>query len=55
MALFQSLGEPDYLNYAIVHRDIIARFGRFPHRNAVMGRATTPEERAFLDEGGFAG
>lgn len=55
VALFQALGEPDYLNYAIVHRDIIARFGRFPHRNAVMGRATTPEELEFLDEGGFAG
>jgi uncharacterized protein (DUF924 family) len=37
------------------HRDIIARFGRFPHRNACLGRATTPEEQAFLDEGGFAG
>jgi uncharacterized protein (DUF924 family) len=37
------------------HRDIIARFGRFPHRNAKLGRATTLAEQAFLDAGGFAG
>ncbi len=34
--------------YAILHRDIIARFGRFPHRNKLLGRETTPEEEAFL-------
>ena len=34
--------------YAVLHRDIIARFGRFPHRNAVLGRASTPEEVEFL-------
>jgi uncharacterized protein (DUF924 family) len=45
----------DYARYAVVHRDIIARFGRFPHRNAVLGRAGTAEEDAFLAEGGFAG
>ena len=44
-----------YLKFAIIHRDIIARFGRFPHRNPALGRQTTPEERAFLDDGGFAG
>jgi len=44
-----------YLDYARRHRDIVERFGRFPHRNAVLGRATTPEEQAFLDGGGFAG
>jgi uncharacterized protein (DUF924 family) len=43
------------LQYAEDHRDIIRRFGRFPHRNLALGRVTTPEERAFLDEGGFAG
>ncbi|MES2634310.1 MAG: DUF924 family protein [Pseudomonadota bacterium] len=43
------------LRFAIVHRDIIEKFGRFPHRNAVLGRVTTPEEQRFLDEGGFAG
>jgi uncharacterized protein (DUF924 family) len=41
--------------YAAIHHDIIRRFGRFPHRNAVLGRATTAEEQRFLDEGGFAG
>ncbi len=41
--------------YARIHADIIRRFGRFPHRNAVLGRATTPQEQAFLDAGGFAG
>ena len=41
--------------FAILHRDIIARFGRFPHRNALLGRTTTAEEQRFLDEGGFAG
>jgi uncharacterized protein (DUF924 family) len=41
--------------HAMVHHDIIRRFGRFPHRNAVLGRATTPQEQAFLDGGGFAG
>ena len=41
--------------HALGHRDIIRRFGRFPHRNALLGRSTTAEERAFLDGGGFAG
>ena len=41
--------------YAVDHRDIIARFGRFPHRNEVLGRKTTAEEQTFLDDGGFAG
>lgn len=45
----------DYLRYAVVHRDIIARFGRFPHRNEVLGRESTAEELAFLAEGGFSG
>ncbi|MDP3899072.1 MAG: DUF924 family protein [Mesorhizobium sp.] len=52
--LYEPLGA-EGLKFAIIHRDIIARFGRFPHRNAAFGRATTPEEKAFLDEGGFAG
>ena len=43
------------LDYAERHRDIIARFGRFPHRNPILGRSTTPEEQRFLDDGGFAG
>ncbi|TAL73090.1 MAG: DUF924 family protein [Rhodanobacter sp.] len=41
--------------WAHMHRDIIRRFGRFPHRNAVLGRETTPEEQAFLEAGGFTG
>jgi uncharacterized protein (DUF924 family) len=44
-----------YLKYAVEHRDIIQRFGRFPHRDRMLGRETTPEERAFLDDGGFSG
>lgn len=53
--LFEAAGDAGFLNYAILHRDIIARFGRFPHRNAALGRTSTPEERAFLNSGGFAG
>lgn len=44
-----------FSNWASLHRDIIVRFGRFPHRNAALGRVTTAEEQAFLDSGGFAG
>ena len=53
--LIHSLGNLGYLDYAIVHREIIRRFGRFPHRNAVLGRHSGPAEQAFLDEGGFSG
>jgi uncharacterized protein (DUF924 family) len=49
----QADGESE--KYAPIHADIIARFGRFPHRNAVLGRITTAQEQAFLDAGGFAG
>ena len=42
----------DVLRYAIAHRDIIRRFGRFPHRNAVLGRPSTPEELEFLKQPG---
>jgi len=52
--LYRAAGDEN-LKYAERHRDIIRRFGRFPHRNAVLGRATTPDEQAFLDGGGFAG
>lgn len=41
-------GYEDALDYAVRHRDIVARFGRFPHRNAVLGRPSTPEELEFL-------
>jgi uncharacterized protein (DUF924 family) len=43
---------PEWHDYALRHRDVVARFGRFPHRNAVLGRANTPEEEAFLKEPG---
>jgi uncharacterized protein (DUF924 family) len=57
IALFDALGErgADLLRWAKVHRDIIVRFGRFPHRNATLGRETTGQEQAFLDAGGFKG
>ena len=45
----------DVDRFAVIHRDIIVRFGRFPHRNAALGRVTTVEEQAFLDSGGFGG
>jgi uncharacterized protein (DUF924 family) len=54
VALQQHLG-PELHKYALMHEDIIQRFGRFPHRNALLGRETTPEEQAFLESGGFAG
>ena len=53
--LLRDTGDADSLKWALLHRDIIARFGRFPHRNKALGRATTAAEQAFLDEGGFAG
>jgi uncharacterized protein (DUF924 family) len=55
VALFQSMGLSDMAYWARVHLDIIARFGRFPHRNPVLGRQSTPVELAFLKAGGFAG
>jgi uncharacterized protein (DUF924 family) len=54
VALAQRLGG-DFLKHAEGHRDIVRRFGRFPHRNAILGRETTPEERAYLDGGGYLG
>jgi uncharacterized protein (DUF924 family) len=52
--LCQPLGG-ETLRHAEGHRDIIRRFGRFPHRNPILGRRMTAEEQAFLDSGGFAG
>jgi uncharacterized protein (DUF924 family) len=54
-ALFRGAGDADDLKWAELHADIIRRFGRFPHRNAMLGRTTTAEEQAFLDGGGFKG
>jgi uncharacterized protein (DUF924 family) len=53
--LFRSTDNAESLKYAQGHADIIRRFGRFPHRNRILGRATTPGEREFLDQGGFSG
>jgi uncharacterized protein (DUF924 family) len=54
-ALCAATGDADLLKWAQLHADIIRRFGRFPHRNTMLGRATTAEEQAFLDGGGFKG
>ena len=61
VALFEALAaevpEPQitsFARYAVAHRDVIARFGRFPHRNAILGRPSTPEELTYLEKhGGF--
>ena len=55
LALFKATGDAELIKYAQEHFDIIRRFGRFPHRNAILGRDSTPDEQAFLDGGGFAG
>lgn len=54
LELIRPLGGEAF-RFAEVHADIIARFGRFPHRNQLLGRHSTPEELAFLAAGGFAG
>ena len=54
VALARRTGSDD-LMHAEHHRDIIRRFGRFPHRNAILGRETTKEEQAYLDNGGYTG
>ena len=54
VALAHALGQPN-LSHAERPRDIIRRFGRFPHRNAILGRTTTAEEQRYLDDGGYAG
>jgi uncharacterized protein (DUF924 family) len=54
VALNRAVGG-ESLRYALHHRDIVARFGRFPHRNAILGRTGSPEEERFLAEGGFTG
>jgi uncharacterized protein (DUF924 family) len=55
VALFRQSGDAKLINWAELHADIIRRFGRFPHRNSILGRGTTPQEQAFLDSGGFEG
>ncbi|HUF45975.1 MAG TPA: DUF924 family protein [Aestuariivirgaceae bacterium] len=53
--LFAQSDISESLPFAVEHAEIIRRFGRFPHRNAILGRQTTPEEAAFLAGGGFSG
>jgi uncharacterized protein (DUF924 family) len=53
--LARGYGDDEFTRYAEHHAGIVRRFGRFPHRNAALRRATSPEEQAFLDAGGFAG
>ena len=52
VARFDKLGNASYLEYAEAHRDVIRRFARFPHRNAILGRPSTPQEIAYLAEPG---
>ena len=55
VTLAQGYGDDEFTKYAEDHADIVRRFGRFPHRNPVLGRSTTPAEQEFLDGGGFTG
>jgi uncharacterized protein (DUF924 family) len=55
LALFQTMDRPADDRWAEHHHKVIAAFGRFPHRNRALGRETTPEEQAFLDQDGFRG
>ena len=54
VTLFSQAGMQDSLRFELRHQAIIERFGRYPHRNAILGRASTPEELAFLSEPGSA-
>jgi uncharacterized protein (DUF924 family) len=55
LELVRATKDKDLLHWAQIHYDIIKQFGRFPHRNEIFGRRSTPEETAFLDGGGFGG
>lgn len=55
VALMAQSGKQENIKYAEIHLDAIVRFGRFPHRNAILGRTSTPEEIAYLQGGGFSG
>jgi uncharacterized protein (DUF924 family) len=55
VALYQAAEDADGLKFALIHADIVRRFGRFPHRNAALGRETTADEQGFLAAGGFTG
>jgi uncharacterized protein (DUF924 family) len=53
--LNEGIGDPGLLEWARHHHDIVARFGRFPHRNEILGRETTPDEARFLQKDEFRG
>ena len=55
LELFEGMGDAELTKYAVLHRDLILRFGRFPHRNAALGRESTQEEIEYLAGGGFSG
>lgn len=55
VALFEAAADENNIKWAKLHADIIAKHGRFPHRNEALGRESTPEELAFLQSGGFKG
>jgi uncharacterized protein (DUF924 family) len=55
VGLFQAMGLNDMTPWARLHLEVIQRFGRFPHRNPILGRPSTKEEIDFLAKGGFAG
>lgn len=50
LTLFSALGDANSLNYELQHKQIIDHFGRYPHRNAILGRPSTPEELKFLQQ-----
>ena len=52
LPLFERFCDPRTADFARRHKDVIARFGRFPHRNAALGRESSPEELAFLQTPG---
>jgi len=52
--LIEVLGDAEYTRYAEAHRDVVARFGRFPHRNEILGRSSTADEIEFLKQPGSA-
>jgi len=55
LKLFRATRNQDLIRWAKLHHDVIKRFGRFPHRNEILGRKSTPDEIIFLEAGGFAG
>lgn len=55
IALFRASGDAESLRWAIVHAEIIERFGRFPHRNVILGRRSSAAELDYLENGGFQG